>query len=885
MEIPSKYDSKRVEGHWYDYWMKHDFFSSKPDNREPYTIVIPPPNVTGVLHMGHMLNNTIQDVLIRKARLQGKNACWVPGMDHASIATEAKVVARLKDKGIDKADLTRDEFLKHAWDWTDEYGGVILEQLKKLGCSCDWSRTKFTMDDDMSASVIKIFIDLYNKGLIYRGFRMVNWDPEAKTTLSDEEVNHEERQGLLYYLKYQIANEDGSLPLEGSGEAVTIATTRPETILGDTAICINPNDERYAHLKGKKAIVPICNRVIPIIEDDYVDIEFGTGCLKVTPAHDENDKNLGDKHNLEVIDIFNEDASLNSFGMHYEGKDRFVVRKEIAKELKEKGFLVKTEQHINKVGTSERTKAVIEPRLSDQWFLKMEGLTKPAIDAVLNNGEVKLFPKKFENTYRHWMENIRDWNISRQLWWGQQIPAYYYGDGKEDFVVAESLERALELAKERTNNEQLTTDNLRQDADVLDTWFSSWLWPISVFGGILEPDNEEVNYYYPTNDLVTGPDILFFWVARMIVAGYEFRNERPYENVYLTGLVRDKQRRKMSKSLGNSPDALKLIEEYGADGVRVGLLLSSAAGNDLMFDEALCQQGKNFANKIWNAFRLIKGWEVADIEQPKAAKIGIDWYTAKFNQTLAEIEDHYSKYRISDALMAIYKLVWDDFCSWFLEIVKPAYQKPIDKKTLASVVHLFEENLKLLHPFMPFLSEEVWQHMSKRTPEEALCIGSWPKAGEADSGLINDFDFAAEVISGVRNIRKEKNIPMKEALEVYALNEGKVSKDWDVVIGKLTNVSKISYVEAGVDGALSFRVKSNEYFIPIAGAIDVKEELKKLNEELKYTKGFLQSVQKKLSNEHFVNNAPPKVVEMERKKVADAEAKIETLEKSLASLT
>ena len=757
--------------------MEHDFFSSQPDDREPYTIVIPPPNVTGILHMGHMLNNTIQDVLIRKARLQGKNACWVPGMDHASIATEAKVVAKLKDAGINKADLTREEFLKHAWDWTDEYGGVILEQLKKLGCSCDWSRTKFTMDDDMSASVIKVFVDLFNKGLIYRGFRMVNWDPEAQTTLSDEEVNYEERQGLLYYLAYQI---------EGSDEKVTIATTRPETILGDTAICINPNDERYIHLKGKRAIVPISNRVIPIIEDEYVDVEFGTGCLKVTPAHDENDKNLGEKHHLEVIDIFNADASLNSFGLHYEGKDRFVVRKEIAKELKEKGFLTKTEQHTNKVGTSERTKAVIEPRLSDQWFLKMEDLAKPAIDAVLNTGEVKLFPKKFENTYRHWMENIRDWNISRQLWWGQQIPAYFYGDGKDDFVVAESPEEALKLAQEAVSSSaverSLTAEDLRQDADVLDTWFSSWLWPISVFGGILEPDNEEVNYYYPTNDLVTGPDILFFWVARMIVAGYEFRDKRPYENVYLTGLVRDKQRRKMSKSLGNSPDALKLIEEYGADGVRVGLLLSSAAGNDLMFDEALCQQGKNFANKIWNAFRLIKGWEVADLEQPEAAIIGIEWYTAKFNQTLSEIEDHYSKYRISDALMAIYKLVWDDFCSWLLEIVKPEYQKPIDKKTLAEVIHLFEENLKLLHPFMPFLSEEVWQHMAKRSPEEALCVASWPKPAEYNEKLISDFDFAAEVISGVRNIRKEKNIPNKDALELLELNAGEVSSKMNPVL-------------------------------------------------------------------------------------------------------
>lgn len=873
MEIPSKYDSSKVEQHWYDYWMQHDFFTSKPDGREPYTIVIPPPNVTGVLHMGHMLNNTIQDVLIRKARLEGKNACWVPGMDHASIATEAKVVAKLKEKGIEKADLTREEFLKHAWDWTDEYGGVILQQLKKLGASCDWSRTKFTMDDDMSASVIKVFVNLFNKGLIYRGFRMVNWDPEAKTTLSDEEVNYEEKQGLLYYLAYEI---------EGSDEKVTIATTRPETILGDTAICINPNDDRYAHLKGKKAIVPICGRVIPIIQDEYVDIEFGTGCLKVTPAHDENDKNLGEKHNLEVIDIFNEDASLNSFGLHYEGKDRFVVRREISKELEEKEFLIKTEQYTNKVGTSERTKAVIEPRLSDQWFLKMEDLAKPAIDAVLKDGDVKLFPKKFESTYRHWMENIRDWNISRQLWWGQQIPAYYYGDGKDDFVVAENSEEALRLAKSK--NPKIQESDLRQDADVLDTWFSSWLWPISVFGGILEPENEEVNYYYPTNDLVTGPDILFFWVARMIVAGYEFRNERPYENVYLTGLVRDKQRRKMSKSLGNSPDALKLIEQFGADGVRVGLLLSSAAGNDLMFDEALCQQGKNFANKIWNAFRLVKGWEVADLDQPQAAKIGIDWYTAKFNQTLAEIEDHYSKYRISDALMAIYKLVWDDFCSWFLEIVKPEYQKPVDKKTLVDVIRLFEANLKLLHPFMPFLSEEVWQHMAERTPEQALCIADWPKLKEFDTKLISQFDFAAEVISGVRNIRKEKNIANKEVLELMELNTEDSGSRMDAIITKLGNLSTIESVDAAVDGALSFRVKSNEYFIPIAGAIDVEAEVQKINEELKYTKGFLQSVQKKLSNERFVNNAPPQVVEIERKKVADAEAKIETLEKSLASL-
>ncbi|SFW29266.1 valine--tRNA ligase [Cellulophaga fucicola] len=876
MELASKYDSQKSENQWYDYWLKHNYFHSTPDHREPYTIVIPPPNVTGILHMGHMLNNTIQDVLIRRARLQGKNACWVPGTDHASIATEAKVVAKLKEQGINKADLSREEFLKHAWDWTDEYGGVILDQLKKLGCSCDWERTSFTMDDHMSESVIKVFVDLYNKGKIYRGYRMVNWDPEAQTTLSDEEVIHEEKQGNLYYINYKI---------EGSNDTLTIATTRPETIFGDTAICINPNDERFTHLKGKKAIVPIVNRVIPIIEDEYVDLEFGTGCLKVTPAHDVNDKNLGDKHNLEVVDIFNADATLNSFGLHYEGKDRFVVRKEISKELEEKGFLVKTEQHLNKVGTSERTKAVIEPRLSDQWFLKMEELAKPAIEAVLGeNAEVKLFPKKFENTYRHWMENIRDWNISRQLWWGQQIPAYYFGDGADDFVVAENKENALKLAQEKSGNTTLKIEDLRQDEDALDTWFSSWLWPMSVFNGILEPENEEIKYYYPTNDLVTGPDILFFWVARMIVAGYEYKDQKPFENVYLTGLVRDKQRRKMSKSLGNSPDALKLIEEYGADGVRVGLLLSSAAGNDLMFDEALCQQGKNFANKIWNGFRLIKGWEVADLPQPEASKIGLEWYNAKFNKTLVEIEDHFSKYRISDALMSIYKLVWDDYSSWLLEIVKPAYQQPIDRTTYNALISVFEENLKLLHPFMPFLTEEVWQHVTDRTPEQALVVAKWPEQKEVDETIISNFDFAAEVVSGIRTIRKEKNIPMKEALELSVLDAESVSKDWDVIISKLTNVSSISYTDAAVDGALSFRVKSNEYFIPMVGAIDIEAEIKKIEEELKYTKGFLISVQKKLSNERFVSNAPDKVIEIERNKQADAEAKIETLEKSLKGL-
>lgn len=873
--IPAQFNAKEVEQKWYDYWMKNDYFTSKPDHRTPYTIVIPPPNVTGVLHMGHMLNNTIQDVLIRRARLKGFNACWVPGTDHASIATEAKVVAKLKEEGINKNDLTREEFLKHAWDWTDKYGGTILEQLKQLGCSCDWSRTKFTMDDDMSASVIHSFVDLYNKGLIYRGYRMVNWDPEAKTTLSDEEVIFEERQGKLYFIKYKI---------EGSEDFLTVATTRPETIFGDTAICINPNDERFSHLKGKKAIVPICGRVVPIIEDEYVDVEFGTGCLKVTPAHDTNDKVLGDKHNLEIIDIFNENASLNSFGLHYQGKDRFVVREEISKELESIGALAKTETHLNKVGTSERTKAVIEPRLSDQWFLSMEELVKPAIKAVLESDEIKLYPSRFNNTYAHWLNNIRDWNISRQLWWGQQIPAYYFGDGKEDFVVAENIEKALELAKEKTANSTLTTADLRQDADALDTWFSSWLWPMAVFGGVLNPESEDFKYYYPTNDLVTGPDILFFWVARMIIAGYEYAGEKPFSNVYLTGLVRDKQGRKMSKSLGNSPEPLGLIEKFGADGVRVGLLLSASAGNDILFDEELCNQGKGFSNKIWNAFKLIKGWEVADIAQPEASKVAIEWYEAKLQQTLAEIEDNFDKYRLSDALMAIYKLVWDDFCSWFLEMIKPGYQQPIDRATFEKAIKMLEANLKLLHPFMPFLTEEIWHHIAERTPEQALIVGEWPKAKAFDTKLITDFDFATEVISGIRTIRKDKNIPFRDTMELKVVNNEKASTYFDSVIQKLGNVTTLEYVSDKVDGALSYRVKSNEYFIPITGNIDVEAEVAKLTEELNYTKGFLRSVQGKLSNEKFVAGAPEQVIANERKKEADALAKIVTLEQSLASL-
>ncbi len=877
MSSSEKYIAKEVENKWYQYWMDNKYFHSTPDDREPYTIVIPPPNVTGILHMGHMLNNTIQDILIRRARLQGKNACWVPGTDHASIATEAKVVAKLKEQGIDKNDLTRKEFLKHAWDWTNEYGGVILEQLKKLGASCDWDRTKFTLDDDMSESVIKTFVDLYNKGLIYRGYRMVNWDPEAKTTLSDEEVEYVEKNGKLYHINYKI---------EGTDEVLTVATTRPETILGDTAICINPNDERHTHLKGKKAIVPICNRVIPIIEDEYVDLEFGTGCLKVTPAHDINDKALGDKHNLQVIDIFNEDATLNSFGLHYKGKDRFVVRKEIAKELASLGALPKVEDYTNKVGVSERTKAVIEPRLSDQWFLKMDDLVKPALKSVLEDGDIKLFPKKIESTYRHWLENIRDWNISRQLWWGQQIPAYYFGDGNDDFVVAENAKEALELAKTKSNNPNLKVTDLKQDNDALDTWFSSWLWPISVFDGIRNPDNKEIKYYYPTNDLVTGPDIIFFWVARMIFAGYAFRKEKPFNNVYFTGIVRDKQGRKMSKSLGNSPDALKLIDDYSADAVRTGmLLLSSGAGNDLLFDENKLQQGKQFANKIFNAYRLVSGWKVDKaITQPKENEIAINWFEAKFENAFAEMEDHFSKYRLSDALMTAYKLIWDDFCSWFLEMVKPAYQKPIDAKTYNKVIELFENNLKILHPFMPFLTEEIWHKLNTRTKEQALIISNYPKQSDFDTQIIADFDYTSEVITAIRKIRKEKNISFKDTLELYVSKKQLINTDFDLLIKKLCNITTINATTDAIKNALSFRIKANEYYIPFTESIDVEAEKEKMQEELNYTKGFLKSVQKKLSNERFVNNAPVKVIEIERKKEADALEKIKILEDALKNV-
>ena len=874
MEITAKYSPEDFENKWYTYWLENDFFSSTPDERTPYTIVIPPPNVTGVLHMGHMLNNTIQDVLIRRARLKGFNACWVPGTDHASIATEAKVVAKLKEQGIDKKDLSREEFLQHAWEWTHQYGGVILEQLKKLGCSCDWKRTKFTMDDNLYQSVIKVFVDLYNKGFIYRGYRMVNWDPQAKTTLSDEEVIYKEQNGKLFYLIYKVENSE---------EYLTVATTRPETIFGDVAVCINPNDERYKHLRGKKVIVPVVGRVVPIIEDEYVDIEFGTGALKITPAHDINDYEIGLKHQLPILDTFTDEGKLNSYGLHYEGKDRFIVRKEIVKELEEKNLLLKTEDYVNNIGTSERTGAVVEQRPLDQWFLKMEELVKPALKAVLESEEIKLYPKKFENTYRHWLENVRDWNISRQLWWGQQIPAYYFGENK-DFVVAETKEKALLLAQQKAPELQLTLADLKQDEDALDTWFSSWLWPMSVFNGILEPENKEYKYYYPTQDLVTGPDILFFWVARMIIAGYEFNGEKPFSNVYLTGLVRDKLRRKMSKSLGNSPDALKLIKDFGADGVRVGLLLSSSAGNDLLFDEALCQQGSGFANKIWNAFRLVKGLNIANIPQPESAKIAIEFFEAKFQKILSETEDDFSKYRISDALMKIYKLVWDDFCSWLLEMIKPAFGSPIDTKTYNEVIRLFEECLKLLHPFMPFVTEEIWQQISSRTPQEALIIANYPKEKPFDESILDEFEFIKEVISGIRTIRKEKNIPFKEEISLSVIDNEHLATKWNSIIEKLGNVSAISYVEKAIEGAISFRVKANEYFIPILDKINVEEEIKKLETELHYAEGFLKSVRAKLSNEKFVNSAPAQVVENERKKEADTLAKIETLTQSLNKL-
>ncbi len=870
MEMESKYNPQNVEDKWYESWVKNDFFKSKPDNREPYTIVIPPPNVTGVLHMGHMLNNTIQDILVRRARMQGKNACWVPGTDHASIATEAKVVAKLKEEGIDKASLTRDEFLKHAWEWKEKHGGIILEQLKKLGASCDWERTSFTMDEQRSKAVIKSFVELYDKGLIYRGVRMVNWDPAAKTAVSDEEVIYKEEQSKLYYLRYKVEGSDG--------EWVTIATTRPETILGDTAVCINPKDGRFTHLKGKRVIVPLVNRSVPVIEDDYVDVEFGTGCLKITPAHDINDYEIGLRHKLESIDIFNDDGTLNEKAKYLVGEERFDAREKIIPELEKQGNLVKVEDYTNKVGFSERTNVVIEPKLSAQWFLKMEGLSKPALENVQND-TVKFHPPKFKNLYRHWMENIKDWCISRQLWWGHRIPVYYLPNGEH--VVAENIETALELAKEKTGNRDLTVSELKQDEDVLDTWASSWLWPFSVFS------EEEQEYYYPTSDLVTAPDIIFFWVARMIIAGYEFKGEKPFENVYFTGMVRDKLRRKMSKSLGNSPDPLDLIKKYGADGVRVGMLLCSPAGNDILFDESLTEQGRNFCNKIWNAFRLVKGWEVENsVEQSAAAKAAVEWFDMKLGQSLTIIEDHFSKFRISDALMEVYTLVRDEFSGWYLEAVKPAYKSPLDATTYDATIEFFDKVVRLLHPFVPFISEEIYQLIEKREQMDSVMVAKMPVAANVDEKLLQNFEEAKEIISAVRNIRQEKNIALKDlvSLQIKA-DEENYPKTFVPVINKLANISKEEFVVNTDDSAATFRVKTTEYAVPLGDLIDHEAEKSKLEEELKYQEGFLKSVDKKLGNERFVNNAPESVVEKEKQKQADALVKIKAIKEQLKKLS
>ncbi|MFA9371643.1 MAG: valine--tRNA ligase [Labilibaculum antarcticum] len=872
MEIPTKYNPAESEDKWYKYWMDKGFFHSVPDEREPYTIVIPPPNVTGVLHMGHMLNNTIQDVLVRRARLQGKNVCWVPGTDHASIATEAKVVNKLRLEGISKEDITREEFMSHAWEWKEKHGGIILEQLKKLGASCDWERTSFTMDESLYESVIDVFIDLYKKEKVYRGVRMVNWDPSAQTAVSDEEVIYKELQSKLYYLQYQV---------EGSDEFITIATTRPETILGDTAVCINPNDERFAHLRGKRCIVPLVNRSIPIIEDEYVDVEFGTGALKITPAHDIHDYEIGDRHNLESIDIFNDNGTMSEAAQLYVGKDRFEVRDLILPDLEKAGNLVKVEDYVNKVGFSERTNAVIEPKLSMQWFLNMKELAKPALEHVMND-DIKLHPPKFKNTYRHWMENVKDWCISRQLWWGQRIPVYYLPEGGN--VVAKSMEEALVEATAKTGKTYKAED-LRQDEDVLDTWFSSWLWPISVFDGIRNPENEEIKYYYPSNDLVSGPDILFFWIARMVIAGYEYRGEKPFSNVYLTGIVRDEQGRKMSKSLGNSPDPLDLIAKYGADGVRVGMLLCSPAGGDLLFNESLPEQGRNFTTKIWNAFRLVKGWEVADIEQPEYARLATEVFHARLNNTMEQLNEQFKQYRISEALMTVYTLFRDEFSSWYLEMVKPAYQQPIDRKTFDTTVALFEKLMQLLHPFMPFLTEEIWQLLADRSDEESIMVSVMPQPESYSSELLTKFELVKEVIVAVRNIRKQKNIAFKEVLEMnYKLEGGNYDASFDCVVAKMCNLKEITVANGEMTGAMSFIVNAVEYFIPLGDLVDVEEELKKMEEELKYTKGFLISVQKKMSNERFVNNAPAKVIEIEKKKMADAEAKIKVLEDRIASM-
>ena len=870
-ELATKYNPADVEEKWYAYWLKNGLFKSKPDGREPYTVVIPPPNVTGILHMGHMLNNTIQDILVRRARMEGKNACWVPGTDHASIATEAKVVNKLAAQGIKKSDLTREEFLKYAWEWKEEHGGIILKQLQKLGASCDWDRTAFTMDEVRSKSVLKVFVDLYNKGLIYRGVRMVNWDPKALTALSDEEVIYKEEHSKLYYLRYYIEGED---------KYIVVATTRPETILGDTAVCVNPNDPRYTYLKGKKVIVPLVNRAVPIIMDDYVDIEFGTGCLKVTPAHDVNDYMLGEKYNLPTIDIFNDNGTISEAGGLYIGMDRFDVRKQIAKDLQAAGLLEKVEDYNNKVGFSERTNVVIEPKLSMQWFVKMDKLAEPALKAVMND-DIKFHPDKFKNTYRHWMENIKDWCISRQLWWGHRIPAYYLPQG--GFVVAETPEEALKLAREKSGDDSLQLSDLRQDEDCLDTWFSSWLWPISLFDGINNPGNEEINYYYPTSDLVTGPDIIFFWVARMIMAGYEYTGEKPFKNVYFTGIVRDKIGRKMSKSLGNSPDALELIKTYGADGVRMGLMLAAPAGNDILYDDALCEQGRNFNNKIWNAFRLVKGWNVDEsLEQPQTAQIAVKWFDAQLSRTLAEVKDLFGKYRLSEALMAVYRLFWDEFSSWYLEMIKPGYQQPIDRATYDATLTYFDALLRMLHPFMPFITEELWQHLYERKEGESIMYARMPEAHPVDDTIIDRFETTKQIVAGVRTIRLQKGIANKEPLTLQII--GAHDHANDCILTKMTNLEAIEAIDEKDPAAASFRVHATEYAIPLGNNIDVEAELKKLEGELQHAQGFLKTVMGKLNNERFVQNAPEAVVAMERKKKADAEEKIKSLEESIAAL-
>ena len=871
MEIASKYDPSEVEDKWYSYWVENKLFSSKPDGREPYTIVIPPPNVTGVLHMGHMLNNTIQDILVRRARMMGKNACWVPGTDHASIATEAKVVNKLAQQGIKKTDLSREDFLKHAWEWKEEHGGIILKQLRKLGASCDWDRTAFTMDEVRSKSVLKVFVDLYKKGLIYRGVRMVNWDPKALTALSDEEVIYKEEHSKLYYLRYKIVGEEGY---------AVVATTRPETIMGDTAMCINPKDPKNQHLKGKHVIVPLVNREIPVIEDEYVDIEFGTGCLKVTPAHDVNDYMLGEKYNLPSIDIFNDNGTISKAAGMYVGMDRFDVRKQIEIDLETAGLMEKVEDYTNKVGFSERTNVPIEPKLSMQWFLKMEHLAKIALPPVMDD-EIRFFPSKFKNTYRNWLENIKDWCISRQLWWGHRIPAWFLPKG--GFVVAETEEEALKMAREKSGDKDLQLSDLRQDEDVLDTWFSSWLWPISLFDGISHPDNKEINYYYPTSVLVTGPDIIFFWVARMIMSGYEYRKTYPFKDVYFTGIVRDKLGRKMSKSLGNSPDPIKLIEQYGADGVRMGLMMSAPAGNDIPFDEALCEQGRNFNNKIWNAFRLTQSWEVDEsLPQPESSALAVQWFAARLNKTVAEIDELFEKYRLSEAMTAVYRLFWDEFSSWYLEMIKPAYQQPMDKITYKATLGYFDALLRLLHPFMPFITEELWQALSPRKKGESIMFAHMPEAGKPDDLLLEAFEAIKEVVAGVRNIRLQKNIPNKNPLDLQVM--GEYYDRFNPIIIKMCNLSSITQVQEKASGAISFLVKTTEFAVPVGDLIDVKEELEKLEADLKYQQGFLAMVEKKLSNANFVNKAPANIIDLERKKEADAKSKIRSIEENIAAL-